>query len=68
MSEESHLGTVRAELASVARMLDENRRRVAGLADSVPADREGLVSAIYEAERALQAAQRLVARAEKLAE
>jgi len=66
VSEEARLATVRAELASVTRMLAQERSRVAALVDAVPADREGLISAIYEAERALQAAERLVARAEKL--
>lgn len=68
MSDEGRLATARAELASVARMLEQERGRVAAMAEAVPPDREGLISAIYEAERALLAAARLVGRAEKLAE
>lgn len=68
MSDETRLATVRAELASVGRMLSQERSRVAAMSEAVPADREGLISALFEAERALQSAERLVARAEKLAQ
>ena len=67
MSDSGSLATIRAELASMAGLLDEQCRRVAALADASPADREGLIAAIYEAERAIKNAQRLVTRAEKLA-
>ncbi len=59
--------TIRAELSAAAEALERYRLRVSGLVDSVGPDREDLVAALYEAERALLGAQRLVARAGKLA-
>lgn len=59
--------TIRAELSAAAEALERYRLRVSGLVDTVGPDNEDLVSALYEAERALLGAQRLVARAGKMA-
>lgn len=59
--------TIRAELGAAAEAIGSYRSRVAGLIDNVGANHEDLVSAMYEAERALIAAERLLIRAEKLA-
>ena len=56
-----------AELSAAAEALERYRLRVSGLVDTVGPDNEDLVSALYEAERALLGAQRLVARAGKMA-
>jgi hypothetical protein len=59
--------TIRAELGAAADAIGSYRSRVAGLLDAVGANHEDLVSAMYEAERALVSAERLLIRAEKLA-
>lgn len=59
--------TVRAELAAAVEAIDRYRTRVAALVEGVGPDSEDLVSAMYEAERALVSAHRLLIRAEKLA-
>lgn len=59
--------SVRAELSAVGESVDGYRSRVASLVDMTGPDSEDLVSAIYEAERALLTARRLLLRAEKLA-
>lgn len=59
--------SVRAELSAVGESLDGYRSRVASLVERTVPGSEDLVSAIYEAERALLTAHRLVLRAEKLA-
>jgi len=59
--------TVRAELGAAADAIGSYRQRIAGLLDSVGPNHEDLVSAMYEAERALVSAERLLVRAEKLA-
>lgn len=59
--------TVRAELAASAEAIERYRARVAGMIDSLGEDSEDLASAMYEAERALLSAQRLLLRAEKIA-
>lgn len=59
--------TIRAELAAAAEAVERYRLRVEGLVESVGRDSEDLVAAMWEAERALLSAQRLLARAEKLA-
>lgn len=58
--------SVRAELAAVAEAIERYRSRVSSLIDHV-AENEELKSAMYEAERGLLGASRLVTRAEKLA-
>lgn len=63
----SRLATVSAELASIGDAIDRYRHRVAELAGVVGADREDLTTAIYEAERSLIGAHRLVVRASKTA-
>jgi hypothetical protein len=59
--------TVRAELAASAEAVDRYRHRIAGLIDTLGTDSEDLASAMYEAERALLSAHRLLLRAEKIA-
>lgn len=59
--------SVRAELGAAADAIDRYRARVASLVETVGPDNEDLLSAMYEAERALVTAQRLLTRAEKLA-
>ncbi len=59
--------TIRAELAAAAEAVERYRLRVEGLVESAGRDSEDLVAAMWEAERALLSAQRLLARAEKLA-
>jgi hypothetical protein len=59
--------TVRAELGAAVDAVNRYRVRLAGLVDTLGANNEDLVSAMYEAERALVSAERLLARAEKLA-
>jgi hypothetical protein len=59
--------TTAAELAVIAEHLDRTRDRVAGLAAPLQAgDHDDAVAAIYEAERALRTAQRLLVRASGL--
>jgi len=60
---------VRAELSAAAEGVERYRVRVAELVVKFGADGDDgeLVSAMWEAERGLRAAQRLLARAEKLA-
>ena len=61
------LDTVRAELSASAEAVERYRARVAGLIDGLGPDQEDLASAMYEAERALLSAHRLLLRAEKSA-
>ena len=61
------IDTVRAELAASAEAVERYRSRVAGLIDGLGVDQEDLASAMYEAERALLAAHRLLLRAQKTA-
>jgi hypothetical protein len=57
-----------AELSAAAEAIGGYRRRVSELAGPhLGTERDDLVSAIYEAERALQAAERTIQRAFKLA-
>lgn len=65
--DERRLATVAAELASIAESVESYRARVAALADGLGDRREDLVTAIYEAERSLLGAQRLVQRAARIA-
>lgn len=58
--------SVRAELGAAVEAVDRYRQRVAALVESVGPDSEDLLSAMYEAERALLSAHRLLIRAEKL--
>lgn len=58
-----------AELSSAAEAVGGYRRRVRDLVGPhLGPDREDLISAIYEAERALRTSERLLQRAVKLAE
>jgi hypothetical protein len=60
--------TTAAELAAAADAVERYRARVADLAQThLGTDREDLVVAIYEAERALRTSQRLLLRAAKVA-
>jgi hypothetical protein len=59
--------TVHAELGAAAEAIGRYRSRIAGLIDNVGPNQEDLMSAMYEAERALISAERLLVRAEKLA-
>jgi len=59
--------TIRAELGAAAEVVNSYRTRIAALIESAGVNQEDLVSAMYEAERALVSAQRLLVRAEKLA-
>jgi hypothetical protein len=59
--------TIRAELGAAVDAVHSYRMRLAGLVENVGAQNEDLVSAMYEAERALISAERLLTRAEKLA-
>ena len=60
--------TTAAELSAIAEGLDRYRERVATLAvPHLGTEREDLVAAIYEAERALRTAHRLLVRAGKVA-
>jgi len=67
----SRIATVAAELSSIAESIENHRARVAALAEaltsSADTDREDLVTAIYEAERSLIGAERLVRRAVRTA-
>lgn len=59
--------TIRAELGAAVDAVNRYRTRLAGLMDNVGPNSEDLVTAMYEAERALISAERLLTRAEKLA-
>lgn len=59
--------TVSAELAASAEAIERYRTRIAALIDSLGPNTEDLASAMYEAERALLSAHRLLLRAEKTA-
>jgi hypothetical protein len=60
--------TTAAELAAAADVVARYRERVSALATThLGTEREDLVAAIHEAERALRAAHRQLLRAEKLA-
>jgi hypothetical protein len=58
--------TTRAELGAAAEAIGRYRARVAGLIESTGPNNEDLISAMYEAERALLSAERLLNRAEKI--
>lgn len=74
-ADDPRIETVAAELSSIADSLGNHRARVAALAEGLVAsgsdaggtDREDLVTAIYEAERSLIGAERLVRRAVRTA-
>jgi hypothetical protein len=59
--------TIRAELGAAVDAVGQYKSRIARLLDDVGPNNEDLISAMYEAERALVSAERLLARAEKLA-
>ena len=62
----ARLDSTAAELAALADAIDRARGRVGGLADPfLTTDREDIVSALYESERALLAAGRTLQRALK---
>lgn len=68
MSRSIPTATTAAELSAAAEAVDRYRQRVGELAEPhLGTEREDLVAAIYEAERALRSAQRLLARAAKVA-
>lgn len=58
--------TVRAELGAAGEAVSRYRDRIAGLVASVEGNEE-LVAAMWEVERGLLSAQRLISRAEKIA-
>ena len=58
--------SIRAELGAAVDAVDRYRSRIAALVEGVGAGQEDLVAAMYEAERALVSAHRLLVRAEKL--
>lgn len=58
--------TVRAELGAAGEAVSRYRERIAGLVASVEGNEE-LVAAMWEVERGLLSAQRLISRAEKIA-
>lgn len=59
--------SIRAELGAAVDAVNRYRTRIADLVDTVGPNSEDLVSAMYEAERALVSAERLLSRAEKIA-
>jgi hypothetical protein len=59
--------TIRAELGAAVDAVNRYRMRLAALVENVGPNSEDLVTAMYEAERALISAERLLTRAEKLA-
>jgi hypothetical protein len=60
--------TTSAELAAAAEAIAGYQRRVGGLAGAfAPGERDDLVTAIYEAERALVVAEKAIRRAGRLA-
>jgi hypothetical protein len=62
------VGTTAAELSAAAEVVASYQRRVGDLAvPHLGTDRDDLVTAIYEAERSLRTAERMLQRAVKLA-
>jgi len=61
------LESMNAELSAAAEAVARYRDRMADLAASMSGENEDLVSAIYEAERALLTAHRSILRAQRLA-
>ena len=62
------VGTTAAELSAAAEAVASYQRRVSDLAQPhLGTERDDLVTAIYEAERSLRTAERLLQRAVKLA-
>lgn len=61
------LESMNAELSAAAEAVARYRDRMADLATSMGGENEDLVSAIYEAERALLTAHRSILRAQRLA-
>ena len=61
------LESMNAELSAAAEAVAGYRDRMADLATSMGGENEDLVSAIYEAERALLTAHRSILRAQRLA-
>lgn len=60
--------TTAAELSAAADAVERYRQRIADLATPhLGSEREDLLSAIFEAERSLRSAQRLLTRAAKIA-
>lgn len=59
--------TICAELGAAADAINRYRTRVAGLIEGLGPNHEDLISAMYEAERALLNCERLLIRAEKIA-
>jgi hypothetical protein len=59
--------TIRAELAAAAEAVERYRIRVESLVESAGPESDDLVAAMWEAERALLSAHRLLVRAGKLA-
>ena len=59
--------SVRAELGAAVDAVGRYKARLASLVETIGPNHEDLISAMYEAERALVSAERLLARAEKLA-
>jgi hypothetical protein len=59
--------SVHAELGAAADAIGRYRERVAGLIEGLGPNSEDLATAMYEAERALLSAERLLTRAEKIA-
>ena len=59
--------SIRAELGAAVDAVNRYRTRIADLVETVGPNSEDLVSAMYEAERALVSAERLLSRAEKIA-
>lgn len=58
--------TVQAELAAAAEAIERHRSRITGLIESTPGISADLSMAMYEIERALLGAHRLIVRAEKI--
>ena len=59
--------SISAELGAASDAINRYRTRVAGLIENLGPNHEDLISAMYEAERALLSAERLLIRAEKIA-
>ena len=59
--------TVAAELAAAAEAISGYQQRIGRLVSGVPADAADLLSAIYEAERAIGVAEKSIRRAARLA-
>jgi len=58
--------TVEAELAAAAEAIERHRNRITGLLESTPGISADLASAMYEVERSLLGAHRLVIRSEQI--